>query len=230
VDENTTGVARSGGTVTVIATDPQGSGEATVTINQEGYEVPGDATLAVDRSTLNIEGAGNVGSPETINVYNSTSSDPINFIVTTNDSWITLSATSGTTNTTLDITAEENTGTARTGTVTLTSTSTGVNQTITITVNQEAGASLALDVTSRNVLAAGESFIVNITNPTNSDLLDYDIKNSDTWVTFDPQNGTTPGQTTVTVNPNLTGFPRSSVITFTADNGAIATLTINQDG
>jgi len=225
VDENTTGADRTG-SVTITATD--GGSQVDINITQSGYEVSGDATLAVDRTTLNIDDAG---STETVNVYNSTSSDNIDFIVTTNDSWITIDPISGTTDTTVDITVEPNTGAARTGTVTVTATSTGVlNPTVTITVIQEAGASLAVDVTSRNVLAAGETFTVNVTNPTTSESIGYSITNPDTWVKATPETGTTPGQFTVIVSPNGTGFPRNSVITITATNGATVTITINQDG
>jgi hypothetical protein len=229
VDENTTGEDRSGA-VTVVALDPQGSGEATININQEGDEVSGDATLAVDRSTLNVPAAS---TTETINVYNSTSTDTINFIVTPNDSWLSVNTTSGSTPTTLDITAEANIGVARTGTITLTTTSTGITQTITITVNQEAGAFIEVDVPTRSVLAAGEAFIVNIYNPSTTDTLTWQLTNPDPWVTATPTTGTTPGQFTVTVNPNTSGVARTSVITATVTsavgNGATATITINQD-
>ncbi len=235
VDENTTGEDRTGGTVTIIATDPQGSGEITITINQSSDEVPGNATLAVDRTTLNIEGIGNEDDAETVNVYNSTSSDKINFIVTSSDSWLSTDKTDGSTNTTLDIEAVANTGAARTGTVTLTSTSTGINQTVTITVHQEAGASIAVDVTSRNVLAAGETFTVNVTNPTTSDTLTYLLENLDAWIAVSPGvTGTTPGTFNLIVSPNGTGIPRSGVYTITVTSvvglGATATVTINQDG
>jgi hypothetical protein len=226
VDENTTADDRNG-TVTVTATD--GGSQVTIDITQSSYEVSSEATLSVDRTTLNIDEAG---STETVNVFNSTSDDDIDFIVTTNDNWITIDPTSGTTDTTINITIEQNTGAARTGTVTITATSTGVlNPTVTITVIQEAGASLAVDVTSRNVLAAGETFIVNVRNPTTSESLYYELTNPDPWITASPLAGTTPGQFSITVNANGTGLPRNGVLTVTApSNGATATVTINQDG
>jgi hypothetical protein len=225
VDENTTGDDRTG-TVTITATD--GSSQVTINITQSSYDVGSDATLSVDRTSLNVE---DEETKETINVYNSTSGDTIDFIVTTNDSWITVDPMSGSTDTTIEITIEQNTGTARTGTVTITATTSGVlNPTVTITITQEAGASLAVDVTSRNVLAAGETFTVHVTNPTSSESIGYSITNPDTWVKATPETGTTPGQFDVIVSANGTGFPRNSVITITADNGAIVTITINQDG
>lgn len=229
VDPNTTGEDRSGN-VTVIATNPQGGGEVTITINQPSHEVPGDATLAVDRTTLNISGES---TTETINVYNSAGSEPISFIVTEDVSWLSVSALSGSTPTTLSITAEANIGGDRTGTVTLTTTSTGITQTVTITVNQSIGAFIEVDVTSRNVLGTGEAFIVNITNPATADSLSWALSNPDAWVTASPTTGTTPGQFTVTVSPNTSGAARSSVIIATVTSavgfGTTATVTINQD-
>lgn len=224
VDENTTGEVRSG-SVTVTATDTSSS-EVTITVDQLSHEVGSDAELSVDRTTLNVEAAG---STETVNIYNNTTSDTIDFIVTPNDSWITVTPTSGSTDTSIDITVAQNTdGAARTGTVTITATTTGVvNSTITITVNQDA-ASVAVDVTNRNVLASGETFTVNVTSPSGASI-SYNIDNP-TWVTLSTNNGTTPGQFTITVDPNTTGSSRTDVVTVTASDGSTATVTINQAG
>lgn len=224
VDENNTGDDRSAD-VTVTSTDTDVS-EVTISIDQLGHDVVSTSTLAVDRSTINVVQAGNT---EVVNIYNSTSSDTIDFILTTNDTWLTIPA-SGSTNTDIEIEVDPNIGAARTGTVTVTATSTGVaNPTVTITINQEGGGSISLDVTSRNVLAAGETFTVNVTNPTTSDPLHYEIDDP-TWVQLSSDEGITPGQFTVTVEPNNTGSDRSGTITVTADNGAVATLTIYQQG
>lgn len=226
VDENSTGEDRSG-TVSVSATDTATS-EATVTISQLSHEVGTDATLSVDRTTISVDAAG---STETVNIYNSTSDDTIDFIVTPNESWLTVNTTTGSTDSSVDITIDPNTGSARTGTITITATTTGVtNPTRTITVNQEAGGSIALDVTSRNVLASGESFTVNVTNPTTSDTLTWTLSNSDSWINANPTSGSTPGSFTITVIPNGTGSTRTGVYTVTGSNGSTATLTINQAG
>jgi len=240
VDENTTGAVRSG-TVTISATDTSVS-SVTITINQLGGQVPSDAVLAVDLETLNLPWTSpNPPAPNavTINVYNSTTSNSINYIVTSipENDWISKSATSGATPATLTITVLSNVGEARTGQVILTPTSIGVSNTVTITVNQEAGPSLAIDIETKSVGVGGETFSVNVTNPTNSDAANFTVTSNETWLSFTPASGNTPTGISITVNANGTGQVRTGVITFT---GAIpnvpaaqqpkVTLTITQQG
>jgi hypothetical protein len=234
VDENNTGASRNGN-VTITATDTSAS-SVTISINQLGGEVPSDARLAVDLETLNLPWEANA---VTINVFNSTTSDSISFIVTSNpgNDWISVSATSGSTPTSLTITVLDNLEEARTGQVILTPTSIGISNTVTITVNQEAGPSLALNIETKNVAVGGETFSVNVTNPTNSDAANFTVTSNDTWLSFTPTSGNTPGGISITVNANGTGQVRTGVVTFT---GAIpnvpptqqptVTLTITQQG
>jgi len=237
VDENTTGADRSG-IITINATDTAIS-SVTITINQLGGEVPSNARLAVDLETLNLPWES---TAVTINVYNSTTSDSINYIVTSipENDWISTSATSGATPTTLTITVLNNIGEARTGQVILTPTSIGVSNTVTVTVNQEAGPSLALSIETKSVAVGGETFSVTVTNPTNSDAANFTVTSNDTWLSFTPASGNTPTGVSITVNANGTGQVRTGVITF---NGAIVatpsipaaqqpkvTLTITQQG
>ena len=125
VDENTTGAVRSG-SITISATDTSAT-SITITINQLGGEAPNDARLAVDLETLNLPWETNA---VTVNVYNSTTSHSISYIVTSipDNDWIAVSATSGTTPTTLTITVLDNYEGARTGQVILTPTSIGVGE------------------------------------------------------------------------------------------------------
>lgn len=227
VDENTTGAARSGG-VTISATDTTTS-TITITINQLGGDAPSDARLAVDLETLNLPWESN---SVTINVYNSTTSDSISYIVTSipDNDWIVVSSTSGTTPTTLTITVLDNYEEARTGQVILTPTSIGVPNTVTITVNQEAGPSIALDITSKNVGVGGETFTVTVTNPTNSDAVNFTVTTNDTWITFTPTSGNTPAGISITVSANGTGQVRTGVVTFKDENNNEVTLTITQQG
>jgi hypothetical protein len=234
VDENTTGAERSG-TITINATD-SASLSVTITINQLGGEVPSNARLAVDLQTLNLPWET---TAVTINVYNSTTSDSISYIVTSipENDWITTSKTSGATNDTLTITVLNNMEGARTGQVILTPTSIGVSNTVTITVNQEAGPSLALDIVTKSVGVGGETFSVTVTNPTNNEAAAFTVTSNETWLSFTPASGNTPTGVSITVNANGTGQVRTGVITF---NGAIpnvpaaqqpiVTLTITQQG
>lgn len=235
VDENTTGAERSG-SVTINATDTSVS-SVTITINQLAGEVPSNARLAVDRDLINIPWENTAA---TINVYNSTTTDSISYIVTTvsQDDWITTTPTSGSTAGTLTINALTNTGPARTGQVTLTPTTIGVSNTVTITVIQEAGPSLALSFVTRNVGVGSEAFPVSVTNPTNSDSVSFAVTCSDlTWMEADPIAANTPTGVTVRVRGNKTGQVRTGLVTFTgtipgvpAAEQPVVTLTITQQG
>jgi hypothetical protein len=234
VDENTTGADRSGN-VTVTATDTTTS-SVTITINQLGGEVPSDALLAVDRNLLNLSWET---TAVTINVYNSTTPDSINYIVTPSpqSDWITTSAISGSTPSTLTITVTTNTGAARTGQLILTPTSIGVSNTVTITVNQEAGPSLALNFTTRSVGVGVETFKVNVTNPTNSDSVNFNVTSSDSWIGFQPATANTDTVISITTYGNHTGIIRTGTVTFTgaipgvpAAEQPVVTLSITQQG
>jgi hypothetical protein len=226
-DENTTGAARNG-SVTISATGTSASA-VTINVNQLGGDAPSDARLAVDLETLNLPWESD---SITVNVYNSTTSDGINYIVTSipDNDWIAVSATSGSTPSTLTITVLDNYEGARTGQVILTPTSIGVPNTVTITVNQEAGPSIALDITSKNVAVGGETFTVTVTNPTNSDAVNFTVTTNDTWVTFTPTSGNTPAGISITVGANGTGQVRTGVVTFEDENTNQVTLTITQQG
>jgi hypothetical protein len=227
-DENTTGSARSG-TITISATGTSAT-TVTVSVNQLGGDASSDARLAVDLQTLNLPWESD---SVTINVYNSTTNENISYIVTSipDNDWILVSTTSGTTPNTLTITVLDNYEGARTGQVILTPTSIGVPNTVTITVNQESGPSIALDITSKNVAVGGEIFTVTVTNPTNSDAVNFAVTTNDTtWITFNPTSGNTPSGISITVGANGTGQIRTGVVTFTDENSNEVILTITQQG
>jgi len=227
VSENTTGEERQGA-VNIAATNTQDQ-TLTINIDQAGNEVSGDARLAVDVNTIN---APVTGITTTVNVYNSGSAEDIDYIITVigSPSWISTGGkTDGTTDDNIDITVSPNNEGARTAQIRLTPTSTGATQEVLITINQEAGAAVAVDITSRSVQAAGENFTVTITNSTNTDTLTFTLSNADSWISASPTSGTTPATVTVIVDSNGTGQVRTGVITVTANNGSKATITISQD-
>lgn len=237
VEENLTGLDRTG-TVTITATDTVNS-SVTITINQASNEVPSGATLAADITTLNVDYPT---SDTTINVYNSTTSDSIAYLITPNVNWLTVSKNAGSTADSFTLTVDDNYGVARTGTVTLTPTSTGVTNTVTITVNQEAGPSLAVTPGNYSALAAGgETFTVTVTNPTNSDVVEWIADTDTTWLGFFPNpvppTGFTGGSFTVeiqTANPGTA--TRIGVVTVYLVVGGVqntdvtATVTVAQAG
>src|SRR5262245_34435580 len=89
-------------------------------------------TLAVSPSTLNVAAAAN--STGTFNITSNTS-----WTVTDNQSWLTVSPTSGSNNGTVTVTAQQNTSTsARTATVTVSATG-AASQTVTVTQSGAGG-------------------------------------------------------------------------------------------
>jgi hypothetical protein len=234
-DENKTGEDRDS-TVTVVPTDAQGA-EVTITVTQSGTEVSSDATLAVDLENRTLNLADDAIAEEDariINVYNSTTDEPIDFLIAPDESWIHVTATSGTTDATFGVYVDANTGGARPGTITLTATSTGVsNPTLTITVNQEAGGSIAVTPTTVTASAAGnESFTINVYNATNSDVLDWTVTNDETWIKITPTSGQTGETFIVTVQgPNPSPAVRSGVITVTdTTNNTVKHVYVYQNG
>jgi len=228
VSENTDSGERTG---EVVVTASSGeSSSVTIAVNQMGNDVGEGARLAVDLTTINFE---NTASSETVNVYNSTTSDSINYIITRSANWIGISSNSGSTNDNFTVSALANTEGARSGTITLTPTSTGANNIVTITVNQDAGASIITDISVFNTgQAGGDTQQVTVTNPTTTDILTWTVDSDETWIGLSPTSGTTESGTfTITIqaaNPNAAS--RQGIITVTASNGATAVILVVQAG
>jgi hypothetical protein len=241
VDENQTGEDRDS-TITVVPTDAQGS-EVTITVNQSSTEVSSDATLEARPRDVSVGGEGLVEDDAvTINVYNSTTDEPIEYLITVRSkdiNWLHVTEDAGTTDDSFGVYADANIeedGAARTGEIKLIPTSTGVsNQEVTIIVNQEAGARIEVSPETVTASAAGnESFTIDVYNanyPDNTEVLTWDITNDETWIKITPTTGQTGETFTVTVQgPNPTSAVRSGVITVTADNGTVAYVTVYQNG
>jgi ribosomal protein L14 len=148
--------ANSGAQRTATITVTAGSKVKTVTVKQATFvPVPDSITLNMD--TLNVGTAG--GATNTIQVFSNT-----NWTISANQTWVTLSPTSGNNNGTFNINVAANTGTQRTATVTATA---GTASKILI-VNQ-GGLTAVEDVKS--------SFFSIYPNPVN-DILHIDLKNT----------------------------------------------------
>lgn len=199
-------------------------------------------TLAVDTNAINATG---LGYKATVNVYNSSSSDAIDFVVIPLDDWLTTSLTSGATNGSFDITVAPNTtGASRTGTVRVTATTSGaIGSPQDIVVTQEkTSATIAVSPSTLTFTAdsKGESKSVIVLNPTSSDILywNLDLTNSSntTWLTYSPGSGNTNSTFTVTMQANNdTGITRTGYIVVQAYDindkkleGITTTLTIVQ--
>jgi hypothetical protein len=230
-DANTTGADRSG-TITVTATGTANS-SVTITVNQKGNEVSGDARLAADITSISAE---NAGGDTTVNVYNSGSAEAIDFIATTSDSWITVDKTSGSTDTTVIVTVAPNAVTStRTGTVTLTPTSTGVTNTVTITITQ--AASPTLIATPDNVFLGqhvGDTVRIYFSASDGSSI-DFDVQQGITWINISippiPLTNTTDNFIDIsTGQANTTGSNRTGTIWISSTRAPSIAITVTQSG
>ena len=180
-------------------------------------------TLAVSMTTWSPAAAG--GTSSAVNVTNSTTSDVIAYTVSSNQTWLTVSAASGNTPGSFSMTAAANSGAARTATVTVTATTGGVaGSPKTISVSQAAAATptLAISMTSWSPAAAGgTSSAVNVTNSGSSDVIAYTVSSNQTWLTVSAASGNTPGSFTMTAAAN-TGAARTATVTVTATTGGVA--------
>jgi len=230
-EENHTGEDRTG-EITIPSTDTAVS-TVTVNVTQRGNETHSDARLEVDRQTLNFDA---LGGTKPVNVYNSRTSDNIEFVVTNNaEEWLTISDNVGVTDMTLDFICAANTeGTSRSGVVILTVTSTGVsNSEVRINVNQDSGSSIK--VTPDEIIASqagNESHTIMVTNPYTDDYdLTWTATNSDSWIAISPTSGRVGNSFVITVQTaNSSPNERVGVVNITASNGATATVTIKQQG
>ena len=92
---------------------------------------------------------------------------------------------------------------------------------------------MAVSPTSYSALAAGgETITVYVTNPTTSEILNWNLSYNATWLTVNSVSGTTEnGVFVVTVQTaNPASVVRSGTIVITAENGATATFTVYQEG
>jgi all-beta uncharacterized protein len=229
-DENTTGATRTG-TITVNATSSESS-SVTITVTQLGNEVSSDAVLTADITSIS---ASSLATSTTVNVYNSGSSESIDFVVTPSDSWITVNITSGSTDTTVVITATANNGAARTGTVTLTPTTTGVSGSVVITISQD-GITMIPDPTSVFLgMGAGNTERIYISASDGSSIT-FSVSQGISWLTFaaGDDSGTTAGIDNfiefTTSDPNNTGANRTGTIIVSSPNAPDISITVTQSG
>jgi Viral BACON domain/Secretion system C-terminal sorting domain/Putative binding domain, N-terminal len=182
----------------------------TITVTQAA----GAATLAITPTTWAPVGTG---STQVVSV---TSNAP--WTVTSNQTWLTLSATSGTGNGTSTLTASANgTISARTATVTYTVTGLPVR---TVTVNQAAGAAtLTITPTTWAPTATGGTQVITIT--TNAP---WSVTSNQTWLTLSATSGTGNGTNTLTATLNGTNASRTATVTYTVSGIPVKTVTVTQ--
>ena len=145
--------------------------------------------------------------------------------VASDQSWATLSTSSGTNNGTVNVTLAPNTGTSP-RTVTLTFTAGSLTRTVTITQDGVTPTLSATLASTTNVAAGGGIAGVNVVSNTNWSITTSGLPS---WVTLSTSSGTNNGTVNVTLAQNTGIAPRTVTLTFTAGS-LTRTVTITQDG
>jgi formylglycine-generating enzyme required for sulfatase activity len=147
-----------------------------------------------------------------------------NWTASSNQSWCTVSPSSGSGNGSLAISGSQNTAiTSRTAIITVSGTG-GVSQTITVTQNG-AAPNLAINFTTKSVESAANSFTVQITSNTS-----WSVSSNQTWCTVSSGSGSGNGYITINYSANTIITSRSVVISFSASGVSTQTLTLTQSG
>jgi len=179
-----------------------------VTINQSAS----GCLLTTSTSTLGFSAAaGN----QTVNITSYSS-----WTVSESISWLSVTPTSGSNNSSINVSVLANPGAARTGIITLTA---ACGTTVTITINQSANNCL-LNISSSTLdfsPTAGSQTISITSNST------WTVSESLSWLSVTPTSGSNNSNINVSVIANP-GAARTGIITLTAACGTTVTITINQ--
>jgi hypothetical protein len=212
---NNTGSDRS----TVLTfTDKSNTKTVSVTVTQKPAGSPEpepEASLTVSPTTLSFTADG--GS----NKFTITSN--VSWMVTTSETWCTVSPTSGTgNNDNVKVTVSANsTTTSRSATITIT----GGSITRTIQVTQDAkGYTLSVSPTSLSFAAAGET--KNVTVSSNDS---WTVTSDQTWCTVSPSSGSNDGTVKVTAAANSSSTSRTATVTIKGQNSGSKTVSVTQE-
>jgi uncharacterized protein (TIGR03437 family) len=220
------------GTITLTASNGS-TVNITVTFNV-GTTAPPTTTLAVSPNTLTFNYKQGDPAPAAQPVQISTNGASASFTVSTNVNWITLSQTSGTSPSTLNISVDPTRVPLGTNTGTVTVTSTGATnspQTITVTANVTSPPVLAVsasttDFTYRTGDPNPASQTVQVTSSGAALSFTISVSNAP-WLTVTPTSGTTPATLTLAVTPGTLNVGNySATVTITA-TGSTQTVTVN---
>ena len=194
------------GTVTFTS----GGKTYTVTVIQDGAAIHFEITPTTITFTAK-------GGSKSVSVM---SNQP--WTVSSDVSWLKLSNSSGTSDATLSVTAEENTSTSsRAGTVTF---SAG-DRNYTVSITQE-GADPFFNIAPETLsfASSGESKSVSITSN-----ISWTASSSVSWLTLSKTSGTGDASVSVSAQANTSTDNRSGIVTFTA-GGKTYTVSVTQEG
>jgi mannan endo-1,4-beta-mannosidase len=145
----------------------------------------------------------------------------VSWTVTDNQSWLSVSPTSGSNNGSFTISATANTGTtSRTGTVTVT----GGSLTRTVSVTQAAPATntLTLSASSLSLAASASSSAISVTAN-----VSWTVTDDQSWLSASPTSGSNNGSFTVSATANTGSAARSGTVTVSG-GGLTRTIAVTQ--
>jgi hypothetical protein len=198
VDENKNTTERS-----AIITVKYGDKSITIPVTQTGTDVQ----LTVSPTSLSFT---ENGGSENISITSNTS-----WIVSSNQSWCTVSPTSGSNNGTVTIRVDENKNTTtRSAIITIKY----GDKSITISVSQKAApVLLTVSPTSLSFKESGGSEKISITSNTN-----WTVSSNQSWCKISPASGSNNGTVTVTASTNDSNSERSAKITIKDTKNSVA--------
>jgi uncharacterized protein (TIGR03437 family) len=219
------------GTVTISASGSSVAVPVNLTVSTTGASSP---VLTVTPASLSFSYRMGDPAPATQAINLTTTNGSVNFTATPSVGWISLSQTSGTTPSTLNVTLNTAmlTQGSQTGTVTITATgATGSPQTVTITANVTSPPMLTLNAgttafTYRTGDPAPAPQTVQV-GSSGSTLPFILVASSAPWLTVDPTSGITPATITLTVDPTQVQVGNySATVTFSSTGAADQMLTV----
>lgn len=170
-------------------------------------------TLSISQTTLSTSAAG-----ETKNV-NVTSND--SWTVSSNQSWCSISPTSGSNNGTIKVTTSKNTSSnSRSATITIKGTNSGSK---TIAVSQDAY-TLSVSPSSLQMKSDGESKTVSVSSNDS-----WTVTSSQSWCTVSPSSGSNNGTITIKAASNSSSSRTATLTIKGTNSGRSVTVSVSQE-
>lgn len=196
----------------IVTVSASGVDSKTVTITQAA----GEPALFVSATNLSI--ASESGSTATFTI-----SSNVSWSVTSDQTWVTVSPVSGTGNSTINITVEENPLAVERRAVVTVSSPGMASKTVQVTQITGAATLSVTPATSNIAALAGSTVTFNVESNIN-----WSVSSDQTWLTATPSSGIGNGTVTLTAEENQTVSEREAIITVSANNVASQTVTVNQ--
>ena len=147
----------------------------------------------------------------------------VSWAISDNQSWLTVSPTSGSNNGSFTVSASANTGSAaRTGTVTITGG--GLTRSISVTQAAPVSNNLTLSAAALSLAAAAASSAVSVTAN-----VSWSVTDNQSWLSVSPASGSNNGSFTVSASANSASASRSGTVTVTG-GGITRTIAVTQAG